>query len=93
MFPSYSATENSRVTLLCTVNSKPEHTHVYWQKEAVGSVTIFKKGTTGIIGVSLDNPSITFTNVVRGDSGHYICFATNTIGTGSSRTILLEGTF
>lgn len=71
--------------------STPAHTHVYWQKEKNKHISILKEGTTGILGVSIDDPSIYFNPVRRGDSGHYTCFAINAIGIGLSRVITLEG--
>ncbi|CAG2206440.1 unnamed protein product [Mytilus edulis] len=74
----------SNVTLNCNVISSPTHTEVYWQKSSNGTITSLFDGLPGVLGVTLDNPSLTIEYITREDIGIYTCFAKNSLGIGSS---------
>lgn len=74
----------SEVTLNCHIISSPEHTLVYWQKSSNGTITSLFDGLPGVLGVTLDNPSLTIEYITREDIGIYTCFAKNSLGTGRS---------
>lgn len=75
----------------CFVMSIPPHTNVYWVKNSSGSNVVLNHGTTGTIGMTVHNPSLTLKPAFPIDSGLYSCFALNVIGTGASRTVSLTG--
>lgn len=89
--PSSFATHGHGVTLGCSVSSKPPHTNVYWIKESDNGKLVFNHGTTGTIGMTVENPSLTLKPAFSTDSGIYTCMASNVIGTGASRPISLTG--
>ncbi|CAG2254372.1 PXDN [Mytilus edulis] len=65
----------SNVTLHCNVISSPTHTEVYWQKSSNGTITSLFDGLPGVLGVTLENPSLTIEYITREDIGIYTCFA------------------
>lgn len=79
------------VALLCTVDSIPQHTVVYWIKETEKGDIVLNHGTTGTIGMTVSNPSLSLKPASITDSGLYTCLASNIIGTGTSRPISLKG--
>lgn len=88
---SYTVKHGHNVALLCIVSSKPSHTNVYWIKDSNNGKLVFNHGTTGTIGMTVENPSLSLRPVVSTDSGMYTCLASNVIGTGASRAISLIG--
>lgn len=87
----YTIEHGNDISLLCTVNAIPLHTKVYWIKETGKGKIVLNHGTTGTIGMTVANPSLSLKPAVTTDSGLYTCFAFNAIGTGISRTITLIG--
>ncbi|CAC5410866.1 HMCN [Mytilus coruscus] len=85
----YTTKLGDGVTLLCTVKAHPKHGLVYWTKTSADSVVILKEGATGTDGITVVTPSLTFRTTEISDSGDYICYATNEIGTGMSRPTTL----
>ncbi|VDI64481.1 Hypothetical predicted protein [Mytilus galloprovincialis] len=85
----YTIKQGEGVTLLCTVKSNPKHVSVQWKKRTDDSDIILKQGATGIDGITIDTPSLTLRTTDISDSGYYICYATNEIGTGRSKSITL----
>ena len=87
---SYSSNIGSSVTLVCTVVANPTHNSVYWRRiETNGQVTDIAIDNSKYQGATVGNPSLTITNVQLADRLNYICFATNSVGTGqSSQTYL-----
>lgn len=88
---SYTVDHGNDVSLSCTVYSLPQHTSVYWIKETERGKLVLNHGTTGTIGMTVGNPSLSLKPAATTDSGLYTCLAFNVIGTGSSRTITLIG--
>ncbi|XP_052058076.1 hemicentin-1-like isoform X7 [Mytilus californianus] len=87
--PSYSVNFGGTVTLTCTVSANPAHNNVYWQKVVNGvsqSVTIGNRYT----GSTVSSPSLTISNAVQNDEGFYVCYATNSVGTGNSQQTFLD---
>ncbi|XP_052079356.1 hemicentin-2-like isoform X1 [Mytilus californianus] len=87
--PKYTIKRGEGVTLLCTVKANPKHVLVYWKKIFEDSSVILKQGATGIDGITIVTPSLTLRTTDISDSGEYTCYATNEIGTGRSRSIIL----
>lgn len=88
---SYTVKHGHDVALLCIVSSKPKHTNVYWIKDSDKGKLVYNHGTTGTIGMTVENPSLSLKPVIITDSGLYTCLASNVIGTGASRAISLIG--
>ncbi|CAG2214958.1 unnamed protein product [Mytilus edulis] len=88
---SYTVKHGSGVTLSCTVMSIPQCTAVYWIKVTERGDIVLNHGTTGTIGMTVQNPSLSLKPATITDSGVYICLASNIIGTGLSRPISLIG--
>ncbi|XP_071149869.1 uncharacterized protein [Mytilus edulis] len=60
---------------------------IYWQFNNSGVITHIAKETTGISGSSIETPSLTIFNATSSESGTYICYVKNDIGTGQSTPI------
>ncbi|XP_076071918.1 protein sax-3-like isoform X2 [Mytilus galloprovincialis] len=73
-----------RITLSCHVIASPKLTHVYWQKSTNGTITSISNGLPGVLGVTVDHPSLTIEYVTREDIGIYTCIAKNALGIGRS---------
>ena len=76
-------TEGENVTLTCDADGNPTPTFS-WTKD--GSVV----NTTLRITFNENNKNLTITNVSRGDSGEYICVATNNVKTVQSNSSTLN---
>ncbi|XP_060079143.1 hemicentin-1-like [Ylistrum balloti] len=81
---SYTITVGTTVTLGCTVASDPAHTSVSWQRVINGQTEAVTIDGTNFGGSTLNSPSLIVYNANEADEGNYICFATNTVGTGQS---------
>lgn len=83
------------MTLDCNATSFPAHTSVYWQRISTGTTTNITSITSDtcdiacIDGVTILNPSLTILMATTADSGLYICYITNKVGTGHSEVINL----
>ena len=77
------------MTLTCTVTANPAHTTVYWQK-IVNSVATTVSVNNRYSGSTVSTPSLTITNAEQSDEGFYVCYATNSIGTGNSQQTFLD---
>ena len=86
----YSVNIGSSVTLECTVVASPTHTTVYWERNVNGVSTRITTGTGKYTGSTVSNPSLTVNNADNSDEGFYICFATNSVGTGQSSNTYLD---
>ncbi|CAG2207666.1 HMCN [Mytilus edulis] len=73
-----------RITLSCHVIASPKLTHVYWQKSTNDTITSISNGLPGVLGVTVDHPSLTIEYVTREDIGIYTCIAKNALGIGRS---------
>jgi hypothetical protein len=77
----------------CTITSNPTHTSVYWQRISNGvTQTITVTNNNKYSGSSVTTPSLTIFNTDSNDEGDYICFATNSVGTGQSSRGTLDVT-
>ncbi|CAC5383739.1 HMCN [Mytilus coruscus] len=85
----YNRTYRNNVTLECMIDSSPNHTHVYWQHLYNETVLNITSDSPGVYGSTVIDPSLTILQVTSEDSGHYICFAVNTVGTGKSEPTTL----
>ncbi|VDI54451.1 hemicentin [Mytilus galloprovincialis] len=87
--PQYSVIVGNDLTIGCTIDANPAHTSVTWRKIVNGQPT--QINTSGrISGSTVNNPSITITSAVASDVGYYVCYATNSVGTGSSAQTYLN---
>ena len=88
--PTYTASYGNSITMVCTVSALPTQTRVYWEKEGT---TIINSGDAGYSGSTPTSPSLTINSVRTTDQGQYRCFATNSVGTGSSSatTLTVQG--
>ena len=76
-------TEGENVTFTCNAVGNPAPTFS-WTRD--GSVV----NTTSRITFNENNKTLTITNVIRGDSGEYICVATNNVNTVESNPSTLN---
>lgn len=89
--PIYLVNYGQSVQLVCSVTSTPTHTHVYWTRIQNGlPVTISLTNTARYSGSTVNNPSLTISNVNQNDETYYICYATNTVGTGHSQQTCVD---
>lgn len=86
----YSVNIGSSRTLECTVTANPTHTNVYWQRNVAGQLTQITIDNVKYSGSTVGNPSLTVNNAENNDEGFYICFATNSVGTGQSANTYLD---
>ncbi|XP_063441331.1 hemicentin-1-like isoform X2 [Mytilus trossulus] len=87
--PQYSVIVGNDLTIGCTIDANPAHTSVTWRKIVNGQPT--QLNTAGrITGSTVNNPSITITSAVASDVGYYVCYATNSVGSGSSAQTYLN---
>lgn len=86
---SYEAMFGEEVAIPCIIESNPVHTHVYWEKKADGVTTRITSTTSGIIGATIQNPTLVILFSTILDSGLYTCYAENLIGIGRSRATSL----
>ncbi|XP_063428599.1 hemicentin-1-like isoform X2 [Mytilus trossulus] len=85
--PSYSVNFGGTITITCTISADPAHNTVYWQKVGVSqSVTIGNRYTGSTVSI----PSLTISNALHSDEGFYVCYATNSVGTGNSQQTFLD---
>ena len=79
------------MTIQCNVAANPSHTSVYWQKITGGASTNIDVANSAgkYTGSSVNTPSLTITSSQLTDQGTYICYATNTVGTGQSTQVVV----
>lgn len=91
---THSFTLGTTATLQCSVTASPLHTRVYWAKlNAQNQPVNIDMGTNNnnkYQGSTVSNPSLTILNTVAADSGRYVCYAVNIVGTGQSGTTTLD---
>ncbi|GFR66575.1 hemicentin-1 [Elysia marginata] len=78
-------------TLLCTVSGNPAVNNVYWLRN--GALVDTVASPAKYSGSSLSTPSLTIRDLVRGDSGQYVCAAVNSIGATNSQTVTVTVTY
>lgn len=90
--PNYQANVGSSITLGCSVVANPAHYQVYWTKTSGGQTTNIEVVNSGgkYSGSTVNSPSLTITNAAISDDATYVCFATNSIGTGQSTSTSLD---
>ncbi|XP_052103233.1 hemicentin-1-like [Mytilus californianus] len=88
---AYTVNVGDSVTITCTVTANPQHTTVYWQYIAGGSSTNVNIGGR-FSGSSVSSPSLIIFNAQLSDQGSYVCYATNSVGTGQSSQVVLAVT-
>ncbi|CAC5393170.1 HMCN [Mytilus coruscus] len=81
---TYSVNYGESVTLVCTVTAAPQHTTVFWKKVQGGQEVAIDMNTAKYIGSTVNQPSLTIANIDMNDETFYICFASNSVGTGQS---------
>ena len=89
--PQYTVLIGNSITLVCTVSANPTHTTVYWRRIVNGVQTdITVTNNNKYSGSTVNTPSLTISNAENSDEGNYICYATNSIGTGQSSQTFLD---
>ena len=89
---NYNTNIGATVTLGCTVVASPAATNVYWERivnnlqQSVNTTS----SNSRYSGSTVSNPSLVITNAQSSDEGNYICYATNSIGTGNSQQSYLN---
>lgn len=80
------------VTLVCTVTANPTHTSVYWRRTVSGITTDITVANSNnkYSGSTVSTPSLTINNAGAADEGSYVCFASNSVGTGQSSQTFLD---
>ena len=86
---SYTVNVGGTVTLTCTVTANPTHTNVCWQRVVNGVSTTVTIGNR-YSGSTVSTPSLTISNAGQSDSGFYVCYASNSVGTGNSQQTFLD---
>ncbi|XP_033751318.1 hemicentin-1-like isoform X3 [Pecten maximus] len=89
---AYSTNTGTTITLGCTVSANPAHTTVFWQRNVGGGTQSITIDGVNYSGSSVNSPSLTVLNADTSDTGTYICFATNSVGTGQSSSTTLTVT-
>lgn len=88
---SYQITEviiGSDTILNCSYDSYPEPTMVYWKKDEK-IIKLSDSSRTKYNGSSEEIPVLIIYDTTLSDSGKYICYVKNDIGTGHSKTLQL----
>jgi hypothetical protein len=86
---TYNGNIGGSVTLGCQVVANPAATNVYWIKSK-NSQDITISSTTSKYSFSTNNPSLTINSLSSDDDATYVCYATNSIGTGNSQAASLN---
>lgn len=80
------------ITLTCSIqNAFPAISKVYWERYIYGSITRLSSDSIGIMGVTVDNPSLIIPMAMESMTGEYTCLAVNSVGTGRSFPAKLTG--
>ena len=89
--PNYAVDFGRQVALGCTVTANPAHTSVNWKKIKNGVSTDIEMANSGkYSGSSVSSPSLVINNANLDDEASYVCYATNSIGTGQSTSTVLD---
>lgn len=87
---SYSVNYGGSVTLVCTVTAAPPHTTVFWRKIQGGQQVTMDVTTAKYSGSTVGQPSLTINNADSNDETFYVCYASNSVGTGQSSQTYLD---
>lgn len=90
--PQYSVLVGNSITLVCTVTANPTHTSVNWRRTVNGVTTdiVVANSNNKYSGSTVSTPSLTINNAAQADEGNYVCYASNSIGTGQSSQTFLD---
>ncbi|XP_035828095.1 hemicentin-1 [Aplysia californica] len=88
--PDVSTTEGQSVTLTCNVTPLTGLTDLYWTRDGQ---RIDPSSSSRYNGGTVITPSLTITSVQSGDSGTYVCVASNSFGTGFGGNVDLSLTY
>ncbi|CAC5377794.1 HMCN [Mytilus coruscus] len=88
----YNVNYGNSAVLVCSVTANPVHTIVYWRKIKNGVTTDINVETSNnkYSGSTVSNPSLQINNVDLNDEAYYVCFASNSVGTGQSSQTFLD---
>lgn len=88
---AYSVNIGDSVTVQCSVVADPLHTQVYWRKIVGGTTSnINVLNSNGKYdGSTVGGPSLIINNAAFGDQGTYVCYASNSVGTGQSTQVVV----
>jgi hypothetical protein len=89
---NYSVDFGNQITIGCSVSSNPPHTRVFWRKKRNGITTYLNVANSNgkYSGFTINNPSLVINNAALDDQASYVCYAENSVGTGSSTTTPLN---
>jgi len=84
----------NQITIGCSVTSNPPHFRVFWRKKRNGITTDLNVANSNgkYSGSTTNNPSLVINNAALDDQASYVCYAENSVGTGSSTTTALSVT-
>jgi len=85
-------TTGQTATLQCSFSGTPTVTSVYWRTTKNGITSTITTDGSNYGGSSLSSPSLIIYNADTSDSGTYVCYASNSVGTGQSSSIFLTVT-
>lgn len=81
----------STATLTCSIQANPTHNSISWQRiDGNNQATTITIDNNKYSGATVNNPTLTITNVQMSDRVNYVCFATNSVGTGQSGSLFLN---
>ena len=86
---TYNGNIGGSVTLGCQAVANPAATNVYWIKSKNSQDTTIGS-TTSKYSFSTNHPSLTINSLSSDDDATYVCYATNSIGTGNSQAASLN---
>lgn len=89
---NYQVNTGGTVTLGCLITSNPAHYQVFWRKTVNGVTSDIDVINSGgkYSGSTVSTPSLTISNAASSDKADYICYATNSVGTGQSSIATLD---
>lgn len=85
----YSVTVGNNILMECNIDANPAHTNVLWRKIVNGQPTDITIGNR-FSGSTVAIPSLTINSAQSSDAGYYVCYASNSVGTGQSAQTYLN---
>ncbi|VDH91359.1 Hypothetical predicted protein, partial [Mytilus galloprovincialis] len=88
----YNVNFGSTAVLVCSVIANPTHIDVYWRKIKNGVTTDINVANSNnkYSGSTVSNPSLQINNADLNDEAYYVCFASNSVGSGQSSQTFLD---